>query len=158
MRIRERDEEDHVAVEALLARHNALRAARHGELMHPIGHPALVAEEGDRLIGVLTYVIDGPDCEVLTLHADEQRRGVGSALLAALRPLAANAGCSRLWVITTNDNVDALRFYQRRGFRLVALHAGAVDEARERLKPEIPEIGDHGIPIRDELVLERLFE
>jgi hypothetical protein len=51
--------------------------------------------------------------------------------------------------------VDALRFYQRRGFRLVALHPGAVDDSRRRLKPEIPELGEYGIPIRDELVLER---
>lgn len=58
-------------------------------------------------------------------------------------------------MITTNDNLDALRFYQRRGFRLVALHAGAVDAARATLKPSIAEVGDHGIPIRDELVLER---
>jgi hypothetical protein len=57
-------------------------------------------------------------------------------------------------VITTNDNVDALRFYQRRGFRLAALHQGAVDDSRARLKPEIPEIGEHRIPLRDELDLE----
>jgi hypothetical protein len=58
-------------------------------------------------------------------------------------------------VLTTNDNVDALRFYQRRGFRLAELHPGAVDEARARLKPEIPRVGDHGIPLRDELMLEK---
>ena len=154
MLVRQREDEDRPAVEALLARHNASRGARRGALMHPIEHPALLAEEGDRLLGVLTYVIDGTDCEVLTIHADERRRGVGSALLAALRPLAARAGCTRLWVITTNDNVDALRFYQRRGFRLTSLHAGAVDDSRARLKPEIPELGDHGIPLRDELELE----
>jgi acetolactate synthase regulatory subunit len=50
--------------------------------------------------------------------------------------------------------VDALRFYQRRGFRLAALHAGAVDDSRARLKPEIPVTGDHGIALRDELELE----
>ena len=58
------------------------------------------------------------------------------------------------WLITTNDNLDALRFYQRRGFRITAIHAGAVDDSRARLKPEIPEAGDHGIPLRDELELE----
>ena len=68
--------------------------------------------------------------------------------------MARDAGCTRLWLVTTNDNVDALRFYQRRGFRLRALRPGAVDEARRELKPEIPEIGDHGIPLRDELELE----
>ena len=58
-----------------------------------------------------------------------------------------------MWLITTNDNLNALRFYQGRGFRLVAVHPGAV-EASRRLKPQIPELGSFGIPIRDELELE----
>jgi hypothetical protein len=67
------------------------------------------------------------------------------------------AGRTRVWLITTNDNLDALRFYQRRGFTLAALHRGAVARSR-RLKPTIPEVGAHGIPIRDELELERRLE
>ncbi len=67
--------------------------------------------------------------------------------------LAAAAGCRRFWVLTTNDNVDALRFYQRRGFRLTAIRCGAVDQARRTLKPQIPMIGNYGIPIRDEIEL-----
>ena len=68
---------------------------------------------------------------------------------------AARAGqCTRLWLITTNDNLRALRFYQRRGFRLAALHRDALETSR-RLKPSISEIGFHGIPLRDELELER---
>jgi len=88
------------------------------------------------------------------LHADVRGRGVGTALIAEAKRVATQAGCRRLWLITTNDNVDALRFYQRRGFRLATLHRGAVDDSRARLKPEIPEIGDHRIPLRDELELE----
>jgi ribosomal protein S18 acetylase RimI-like enzyme len=80
---------------------------------------------------------------------------VGSALIAEVEQIARRAGCTRLWLITTNDNVDALRFYQRRGFRLAALRPGAVDDSRTRLKPEIPDVGDHDIPIRDELELEQ---
>ena len=81
--------------------------------------------------------------------------GTGTALVAALEGLAAGQGWGRLWVLTANDNVDALRFYQRRGFRLTGLHAGAVDRARTQLKPEIPPEGEYGIPLRDELVLEK---
>ena len=69
--------------------------------------------------------------------------------------LARERGCARLWLITTNDNVGALRFYQRRGFVLAALHRGAVDRSQATLKPEIPRLGDHGIALRDELELER---
>ena len=104
--------------------------------------------------GVATYVVEGTDCELLTLHAATPRVGVGSALLAEVRATARAAGCRRLWVVTTNDNLDALRFYQRRGFRLTALRPGAVDYSRELLKPEIPRTGAHQIPLRDELELE----
>jgi hypothetical protein len=75
------------------------------------------------------------------------------ALLQAVCDAARKACCNRLWLITTNDNVDALRFYQRFGFSLVALHRDAVRESR-RLKPSIPETGKDGIPIRDEIELE----
>ena len=82
--------------------------------------------------------------------------GVGSALVSTLEDAARAAGCRRLWLITTNDNLEALRFYQRRGFVLAALHPGAI-EASRRLKPVIPLVGHDGIPIRDELELERLL-
>ena len=146
--------EDRPAVENFLQAHDALRAARRGELAHPSHHPGVLAWSGDDLVGVATYVVSGTSCELLTLHATERLAGTGTALLAAVRGVAERAGCTRLWVVTTNDNVDALRFYQRRGFRLTDLRPGAVDASRETLKPEIPTSGAHGIPLRDELELE----
>jgi ribosomal protein S18 acetylase RimI-like enzyme len=89
----------------------------------------------------------------VTLDAFAERRGVGSALLEDVASLARRRRCRRLWLITTNDNLNALRFYQRRGLRLVAVRPGAVVEAR-KLKPEIPTMGAEGIPIRDEIELE----
>ena len=59
-----------------------------------------------------------------------------------------------MWLLTTNDNLDALRLYQRHRFRLVEVRPGAVDLAR-RAKPSIPAVGAYGIPLRDELILER---
>jgi ribosomal protein S18 acetylase RimI-like enzyme len=89
----------------------------------------------------------------VTIDAFERRRGAGTALLEAVVADARAEGASRLWLITTNDNLDSLRFYQRRGFRLAAMHPGAVDDAR-RLKPTIPQRGEHGISIHDEIELE----
>ncbi len=161
MIVRPRGGADRRAVEAFLAPRDALRVARLGVLVDALDHPALLAEDeaedGGRLLGVLTYVVDreGGRCEILTLHAAHQWQRVGSALIEAVERLAAAEGCARLWLITTNDNVDALRFYQRRGFRLAALHRGAVDDSRARLKPGIPTVGDYGIPLRDELELEK---
>jgi GNAT superfamily N-acetyltransferase len=141
-------------VEVFLQAHSALRAARGGELMRPADHPGFLAWSGDDLVGVATYVLSESSCELLTLHAAERLAGTGSALLTAVRGVAQHAGCTRLWVVTTNDNVDALRFYQRRGFRMTTLRPGAVDASRENLKPEIPIVGSYGIPLRDELELE----
>jgi GNAT superfamily N-acetyltransferase len=158
VKVRPREAADQAAAQAFLARHNSVRAARLGELVHPLDHPALLAEADDgHLLGVLTYVPEPGwvQCEVLTLHAAEQWHGTGTALIEAVEQLAAQHGCARLWVITTNDNVDALRFYQRRGFCLAAVHRGAVDDSRSRLKPEIPVVGAYGIPIRDEIELEK---
>jgi ribosomal protein S18 acetylase RimI-like enzyme len=151
--VRPRRPADALAVEEFLAERQSERVARLGRLENPLDHPALLAKRDGALAGVLTYVIGADECEILTLHAAEPARGVGTALVDAVERLAAERSCRRLWVLTTNDNVDALRFYQRRGFRLVELRPGAVDDSRARLKPEIPEVGDHGIPLRDEIVL-----
>ena len=156
VRAREPDDEEKVA--AFLRANHSEPVARLEQLVRPLDHPALVAEDGERLAGVLTYVLADRDCEILTLHAAAQWRGTGTALIAAVERIARDAECARLWVLTTNDNVDALRFYQRRGFRFAALNAGAVDRSRTQLKPEIPEYGAYGIPIRDELVLERRLD
>jgi GNAT superfamily N-acetyltransferase len=111
--VRPREAADEAAAQAFLARHNSLRVARLGELVHPLNYPAFVAETaGGQLLGMLTYVPgqDWRQCEILTLHAGEQWHGAGTALIEAVGQLARRQGCSRLWVITINDNVDALRF------------------------------------------------
>lgn len=126
--------------------------ARRGELHDVLALPGFVAEVGGERVGILTYRADDEGCEVAVLVALRRQGGIGSALLEALRE---EVGASaRLWVVTTNDNLEALRFYQRRGFILRALRPGAVDQARESLKPSIGRIGEHGIPLRDELELE----
>ena len=104
--------------------------------------------------GVAAYEIAGGECELVLLEAFDRFGGVGTALLSAVVAEARRVNCARLWLVTTNDNLDALRFYQRRGMRLVRVWPDATTRARQKLKPQIPLIGDHGIPIRDELELE----
>jgi ribosomal protein S18 acetylase RimI-like enzyme len=128
-----------------------------GRVLRPEEHPGFVAEDGGEPLGLVTYrVVDG-DCEIVTIDSVVEGRGVGTALLDAVTAEARKAGCGRVWLITTNDNLNALRFYQGRGFRLVAVHPNAVEESR-RLKPQIAEVGSFGIPIRDELELELSLE
>ncbi|MFZ2013638.1 MAG: GNAT family N-acetyltransferase [Nocardioides sp.] len=149
---------DRSAVEAFLAEHNALRVARRGELVSSLDHPTLLAKGDDDLVGVATYVIDAGECELLTLHAHRQFQGIGTALVDAVEQFARQAGCARVWLVTTNDNVDALRFYQRRGFGLCAVRPQAVTWSRQTLKPEIPTTGSYGIELRDELELAKDLE
>jgi ribosomal protein S18 acetylase RimI-like enzyme len=127
--------------------------ARLGELVDPTELPGFVALDGDERVGLVTYAVRGDECEVVTIRSLQEGRGIGRALLDAVRDAAVAAGCRRLWLITTNNNLRALRVYQRWGMDIAALHRNAVVEAR-RLKPSIPERGTDGIPIAHELELE----
>jgi GNAT superfamily N-acetyltransferase len=128
--------------------------AAHGEVFFPASLPGFLVEQQDRVMGLLTYATSGTLLEIVTIDALRRGRGVGSLLVDATVLRARELGCTRIRLTTTNDNLDAMRFYQRRGFRLAALRPDAVREAR-KLKPEIPVVGDYGIPITDELDLER---
>lgn len=118
--------------------------------------PGFVALIDDEPTGLATYRIAAGECELTSLNSLQPGLGVGRALVEAVRRAAEAAACRRLWLITTNDNTPALRFYQRLGFALVAVHRGAVDASR-LIKPEIPAVGLDGIPIRDEIELELLL-
>jgi ribosomal protein S18 acetylase RimI-like enzyme len=115
--------------------------------------PGIIAQIGADRVGLATYRRDGGDVELVTLDSVIHGRGVGTALLSAVADETHLLGSGRLWLVTTNDNLDAIRFYQRRRLRVVAVHAGAVDDAR-RLKPSIPTVGAFGIPVHDEIELE----
>ena len=129
----------------------------HDTVYHPAALPGFVAWAAGERIGLVTYHLDGDACEIVTLDSQRPGIGVGTALIGAVQRAAREAGCHRLWVITTNDNLDALRFYQKRGFVLVAVHRNAVERSR-RSKPEIPLRGFYGIPLRDEIELEMPLE
>ncbi len=107
-------------------------------------------------IGLITVHIGEKECEITTLDSLDESVGVGSALVEAVEEWAREAGLKRLWLITTNDNLDALKFWQKRGYELVSVHRNAIAVAR-RIKPQIPITGLHGITIRDEIELEKLL-
>jgi len=115
-----------------------------------------IAVQEDGFAGGLTYRLDGGEMELVTLNSEIRFIGVGGALLSRAVEQAKRHFCRRIWLITTNDNLDALRFYQRRGFRLAAIYPGAIGELR-KIKPSIPMIGEFGIEICDEIELEMLL-
>jgi len=119
--------------------------------------PGFIAREGNVRVGLMLYEIVGNECEIVSLNSFTELAGVGSQLIDAVKSVANDAQCSRVWLVTTNDNTHALRFYQRKGFVLSALHLSAIQESR-KLKPEIPIVGYDGIPMRDEIELEMLLK
>ncbi len=113
--------------------------ARRGELIDVLTGDGLVAEGGDGPIGVVLWRVDRDGSTELTyLWAFAPGQGIGSTLVRRML----EAVSLPIWVVTTNDNIDALRFYQRLGFRLRDLQAGrgrripsrseAVDPGRAR--------------------------
>jgi GNAT superfamily N-acetyltransferase len=124
-----------------------------GGVWHPAELPGFTAFEDERCVGLVTYELDADACEIVTIDALEEGRGIGTALLNAVVMAAREAGCARVQLLTTNNNLRALAFYQKRGFRLVGLVPGAIDEERS-VKPSIPLVDSAGLPIRDELHLE----
>jgi len=112
----------------------------------------VVAWRQGQRVGAATFVRHGERAELVTLNVEPRGQGLGSVLLQAWEAHVREAGALAAELVTTNDNLDALRLYQRHGYRLIALGAGAVDRAR-REKPAIPRYGEYGIALHDELLL-----
>jgi ribosomal protein S18 acetylase RimI-like enzyme len=130
------------------------RVVSRGRRLDVLDLPGFVADDEDRVVAYLSFEVIGRACEVVVLHSQRPGAGLGTALLVRLVARCVELGLGRIWLITTNDDTPALRWYQRRGFQLVALHQDAVTEARRTLKPEIPLRGVDDIEIRDEIELE----
>ena len=125
----------------------------HGNIHRPEQLDGFIVEDGEEWIGLITFVIKGKECEVTSLDSLREGQGIGSLLIEKAVEEARLNNCERLFLITTNDNLHALGFYQKRGFALVAVYRGAVNQSR-KIKPSIPLVGNDGIPLRDEIELE----
>jgi ribosomal protein S18 acetylase RimI-like enzyme len=124
-----------------------------GNVYCPEQLEGFVVEEVHEWVGLVTFFIKDAECEVVSLDSLRAGKGVGTRLIDKTIEEARARKCSRLFLITSNDNLHALGFYQRRGFEIVAIYRGAINESRKR-KPGIPLVGMNGIPLRDEIELE----
>jgi len=112
-----------------------------------------ILKRDKEVIGLVTYKIDRDDCEIITLDSKLTNQGLASQLIAKVIEKARINRCKRVWLITTNDNTNAIRFYQKRGFEWIGFYKDSMDDSR-KLKPEIPKIGNDDIPIKHELEFE----
>lgn len=126
------------------------------EVHDPHKLPGFIATEAGERVGLVTYCVVGDGCEIVTIDALCQFIGVGTLLLDKVEAVARDAGCTKLWTITTNDRLDAQRFFQKRGFVINDVRLNAMTKIR-LLKPNVPEIGDYGIPVRDEIEFEKIL-
>ena len=124
-----------------------------GNIYRPDQLEGFVVEDEEEWMGLLTFVIKDGACEVTSLDSLREGQGIGSKLIDQAIEEARARRCKRLFLITTNDNLNALGFYQKRGFEIAAVYRGAVNESR-KIKPSIPLVGFNNIPLRDEIELE----
>lgn len=134
-------------------RWHGLSMAIRGRLVDMTELGGIAAYEGDALAGLVTYAMENGECEIMSLDSVREGQGTGTLLIEAAIEKAREAGCGKVKLITTNDNINAMRFYQKRGFDMVCIYRNALDESR-KLKPSIPLTGEHGIPIKHEIELE----
>ena len=109
--------------------------------------------EGEDIIGLITYMVYDNLLEIISLDSLHENQGIGSKLLGAVIHEAKERKLQKIVLITTNDNINAIKFYQKRGFDMVRLFHNALDISR-KLKPEIPLIGENSIPLRHEIEFE----
>ncbi len=114
-----------------------------------------LVDNQDEMVGLVTYHVDGPAGQIVTLDTIIRGRGFGRRLLEAVESKFHNRGLGRAWALMTNDNLRAAGLYLSRGYRLIRIHLDAIDRVREH-KPRLPEKGYDGIPIRDLWEFEKL--
>ena len=116
----------------------------------------IYVNEHDEITGLITYMIRDNECEIISLDSTEEGKGIGSELVRVVEHLAKQNDCEIVSLLTTNDNLHALKFYQKRGYRIVEIIPNAVQKARA-IKPSVPLIGNADIPLHDELKLQKVL-
>lgn len=124
-----------------------------GKILNIADLPGFICKKDKDIQGLITYHIDGKNCEIVTLNSLINNRGLATQLINKVIDKAKINNCERVWLITSNDNAKAIRFYQKRGFEWIGFYKNSMDESR-KLKPEIPELGNDNIPIKHEIEFE----
>ena len=87
---------------------------------------ALVAVDGDKIVGMAQVEEDGDTVQIISLAVTETRQGqgIGSQLIAAAQEYSRKVGATRLIVCTAAWEAENIAFYSRRGFRLFHVEPG----------------------------------
>jgi N-acetylglutamate synthase-like GNAT family acetyltransferase len=154
MKIREMQDSDRDKALEIVRRRGDDFVVSRGRISYPHKGKAFILEDDKGgMAGIASYEIDNNECEITLIEVFDRNKGHGTGLLEAVKHAAKAAGCRRLWLITTNNNVEARMFYQNRGMALKAVHKDAMKASRQK-KPSIPLRDEKGVEIRDELEFE----
>ncbi len=147
-------DEDRAQVAEFVERHWQSRLSMsRGKKFYPHLEQGFIERRDGVIVGLLTYHLDAEGMEILTLNSTLEGEGIGSLLILDAIAKARKEGCRKIFLVTTNDRLRVISFYQRLGFRMTMINLGVVDEAR-KVKPQIPLVGERGVPIHDEVVME----
>lgn len=110
----------------------------------------IAKDKKGEISGLATFKIDNKQksCELVSIDSVKQRKGIGTIMLKHLEKYLKQKGIKKVWLITTNDNLEAASFYINNGYRLIKVHKDALNVSR-KLKPQIPLLGKHNIPLTD---------
>ena len=155
--IRPIEKNDRAEIKELLKRYWASeKIVSRGNIVDAYELPGFISTKDNQILGFIIYHVQKDQLEITTLNSLVDNCGVGTQLITAVIEFAASICIKRIWCITTNDNLHAKRFYQKKGFHIITVHKNAIEISR-KLKPDIPLFGIGNIPIRDEVELELLL-
>ena len=153
MKFIEKTEKDHKAVSEIIGGWGSDILVSRGKAYRTEDLDGILAYDEEKIIGLGLYYIKDKECEIVLMETFLQNKGIGTQIIEKIKEIAKTQNCKRIWLITSNDNIDAIKFYQRKGFCFANIYIKAMDESR-KIKPEIPLIGNYGLPIKDEIEFE----
>lgn len=127
-----------------------------GKLVDMTELEGFVVYEMNEIIGLITYKIIDNECEIISLDSLREKQGIGTLLVEQVIKVFIRKKCKKVKLVTTNDNMNAIRFYQTHGFDMVQIYRNSLEAAR-KLKPSIPKLGNFGIPMKHEIEFEKLL-
>ena len=149
----EKTENENKAVSEIIGGWGSDILVSRGKIYRAEDLDGILVYDNNKIVGLGLYDIKNHDCEIVLLETFAQNKGIGTQIIERIKEIAKTKNCRRIWLITSNDNIDAIKFYQKRGFCIVNIYINAMEESR-KIKPETPYIGNYEIPIRDEIEFE----
>jgi ribosomal protein S18 acetylase RimI-like enzyme len=105
-----------------------------GKIFNSAELKGFICKENNNIVGLITYRIENNECEIVSLNSTVENRGLGTSLINKMINHSRKNNYQRIWVMTTNDNTKAIRFYQKRGFEWVGYYKDSIQKSKKSIK------------------------